>query len=592
MTRPSTWPLLGFALTVAGGLAACGDDFQPVCGDLLISPAGDEQCDDGNTVGGDGCSAMCRLELPSACGNGAIDDGEVCDDGNLLSGDGCSGNCLSQEVCGNGFRDFGEACDDGDTDDGDGCSSTCALEAICGNGVIEPGEACDDGNASDLDGCLTSCVPASCGDGFVQAGVEACDDGNLDDDDACGSTCEPCLAGNGQRQSVQARGRCYLEFDTPAAWLDAEAACTALGGHLASVASLDENARLRGLSTELPYWLGANDRDLEGALAWSDGSSAFFRRWAVGAPDDDDVTDPAGEDCVRLEPDGTWDDRSCLAEEAYVCEVVLAPFAPLSGATGAGWTAATTPAAAPASLVSYHDGVGAVYNLDGSSSTTGERYDLVADAWTALSQPLVDDASAGLQAAPWAGGLYLVRHGAVRRFDLATETWSTVATYGERADDGSMTEADGQGRVYAVEDGWLITYDAVTGALDEWDLGLGATPDVRLAYDPAAHALFVGLAAAPAFARLDLGTRALVPTAPSPEGALGAAVCADRSGHGYATGGVAGVTAWQYDVATDAWTALPDLPFDHGAAGACTVSAAGVLLLSDGVDDLARLDLE
>ena len=34
----------------------------PVCGDGIIQPGGGETCDDGNTTGGDGCSAICETE--------------------------------------------------------------------------------------------------------------------------------------------------------------------------------------------------------------------------------------------------------------------------------------------------------------------------------------------------------------------------------------------------------------------------------------------------------------------------------------------------------------------------------------------------
>lgn len=49
------------------------------------------------------------------CGNNVADPGEACDDGNAVGGDGCSANCLSDESCGNGILDaaVGEACDDG-----------------------------------------------------------------------------------------------------------------------------------------------------------------------------------------------------------------------------------------------------------------------------------------------------------------------------------------------------------------------------------------------------------------------------------------------------------------------------------------------
>ena len=67
--------------------------------------AGDEACDDGNNLDGDGCSADCKTVEPGyrcsavsgkceklPCGNGVHDPGEQCDDGNFSDGDGCY-NC-------------------------------------------------------------------------------------------------------------------------------------------------------------------------------------------------------------------------------------------------------------------------------------------------------------------------------------------------------------------------------------------------------------------------------------------------------------------------------------------------------------------
>ncbi len=41
--------------------------------------------------------ASCRLDFPepTICGDGIVDENEVCDDGNSLGGDGCSSDCLS-----------------------------------------------------------------------------------------------------------------------------------------------------------------------------------------------------------------------------------------------------------------------------------------------------------------------------------------------------------------------------------------------------------------------------------------------------------------------------------------------------------------
>jgi len=69
----------------------------PVCGNSVIESG--EQCDDGNTNNGDGCSSTCQNEV-AECGNGIVELGEECDDGNLVDGDGCDQNCVSENVPG------------------------------------------------------------------------------------------------------------------------------------------------------------------------------------------------------------------------------------------------------------------------------------------------------------------------------------------------------------------------------------------------------------------------------------------------------------------------------------------------------------
>jgi len=213
-----------------------------VCGNGIKDDT--EQCDDGNTASGDGCSASCQTETPptSVCGNGEVETGEACDNG-ATNGDHvlCSAQCqlnsacnngldddddslsdqadpgchsdnnptnsesydkndnneTDQPVCGNNLVESGEQCDDGNTTAEDGCSATCQTEGgggpVCGDGVKEGSEQCDDGNTANGDGCSASCVveqPASvCGNNKIETG-EACDDGNTADGDGCSASCQ------------------------------------------------------------------------------------------------------------------------------------------------------------------------------------------------------------------------------------------------------------------------------------------------------------------------------------------------------------------------------------------------------------------
>ena len=244
-----------------------------VCGDGRVQ--GREACDDGNNRNRDGCSSGCEIEsargstpgttpafqpIPvgrnTTCGNGLVEGGEECDDGNTRNGDGCSDRCAQEPrllvpadaVCGNGITEDREACDLGsgnsdvnpDTcrtncqyprcgdfvfDDGEecdngpansdskanACRNSCTLPS-CGDSVIDTDETCDDGNTESGDGCSAICqeeeetlfaAATVCGDGILAASEE-CDDGNRRDVDGCSSTCllEVGLCGDGIVQSL------------------------------------------------------------------------------------------------------------------------------------------------------------------------------------------------------------------------------------------------------------------------------------------------------------------------------------------------------------------------------------------------------
>jgi cysteine-rich repeat protein len=204
-----------------------------------------EQCDDGNKNGMDGCSKTCQIEdgyecpewgkaciLTAKCGDGKLTSTEICDDGNQDSNDGCSSDCQKVEEgyecrvpgkkctpkCGDSKKFGTEACDDGNDKSGDGCSSTCQIEpgadcpevgkpcnkAVCGNGKVETNELCDCGTDSkslpsgcaavnglfygDGKGCSKTCTKEpTCQDssGKTQACTSACGDGNMDPNEKC-----------------------------------------------------------------------------------------------------------------------------------------------------------------------------------------------------------------------------------------------------------------------------------------------------------------------------------------------------------------------------------------------------------------------
>jgi len=92
----------GWSWSSTDAVELCGDSTTAaICGNGILE--GSEQCDDGNTISGDGCSSTCQLES-AVCGNGIVEGSEQCDDGNLVNGDGCSSQCLVEvsfdiEIC-------------------------------------------------------------------------------------------------------------------------------------------------------------------------------------------------------------------------------------------------------------------------------------------------------------------------------------------------------------------------------------------------------------------------------------------------------------------------------------------------------------
>lgn len=142
----------------------------PVCGDRITQSP--EQCDDGNTISGDGCSSTCRIE--PICGNQIAEPSEECDKGLPINGTRCwSCRFIIASTCGNGVVDPMENCDP--VLSPNTCNGDCTFSS-CGDGKIGPREECDGGGMSKT--CNSNCRLSACGDGLLntQSGEE-CDPG-------------------------------------------------------------------------------------------------------------------------------------------------------------------------------------------------------------------------------------------------------------------------------------------------------------------------------------------------------------------------------------------------------------------------------
>lgn len=192
---------------------------------------GNEQCDDGNMVNGDGCDNDCNW----TCTQGTVNGDEVCDDLDPCNGvetctedhtcmtgtpaaDGtecgtdkiCKSSVCGDDVCGDMFVSTGEDCDDGNVDEGDGCDNDCTFSCestdpnACtpadpcqGQGTCddtthtcEPGTPLGDNTSCGNDSYCQSgvCTPAVCPNGITEPG-EDCDDNNTTEGDGCDNDC-------------------------------------------------------------------------------------------------------------------------------------------------------------------------------------------------------------------------------------------------------------------------------------------------------------------------------------------------------------------------------------------------------------------
>jgi hypothetical protein len=257
-------------------------------------------------------------------------------------------------------------------------------------------------------------------------------------------------------------------------------------------------------------------------------------------------------------------------------EVLTSPAGPLYG----GYTDHT-----PAGASSF-------YSLAGASIPPFARYDVSARTWTALPGPALADMRMFFSSPAWVGNaLYTLAMTNVYRYDIAAGTWTTLASV------ASMNQAqsthDDAGHVFAVtSDDRIATYDIASNMVSYQPFGRSAPVTVpRIAWDAPSARLYV----MPSIVTPDLysfvpATGAITTLAPMPGTTSAPELCGDRTGSLYGTTNTPGDThMWRYDIPTNTWLSMPDLPFPHGQNGSCTVSDDGYLYLGADPPALARI---
>ncbi len=310
-----------------------------VCGNKKVETG--EQCDDGNTSDADGCLSTCQR---AACGDGILRvQVEECDDGNDREGDGCSKTCMR---CAEGdfstyWHDLGH-CYWRDTDRRENWTDANLACRVNGGSLVtynRPAEnrAVRDGLSLKPDADFWIGLSRNPGGAFLSvttgitptealpwaAGEPRADGGACVYDDVAGAglrtaNCDERLPFVCERPGWVIRpedNHAYRFFPISVDWDTANAACTRLGAHLATIQDPGEQFFVFRYVYS-GAWLGGNDRAREGRFQWTTGErfeiiAVRHRGW-----NDRDGT----EDCVLFGSDNFWDDRPCSESHTYVCE--------------------------------------------------------------------------------------------------------------------------------------------------------------------------------------------------------------------------------------------------------------------------------
>ena len=109
----------------------------------------------------------------------------------------------------------------------------------------------------------------------------------------------------------------YKMYTGGYSWTAAEEMCQLVGGHLASIASLEENEVILNITGGWSAWIGGSDTVRESFFVWSDGAPWNFHNFR----DSRIITQTSpSENCVYIFSTGRWNDLSCSSTMSAVCK--------------------------------------------------------------------------------------------------------------------------------------------------------------------------------------------------------------------------------------------------------------------------------
>jgi cysteine-rich repeat protein len=301
----------------------------PVCGDN--TKEGTEECDDGNTAPGDGCSPTCTNENPDECPGTAISlpPTALVINGTLVG----MTDDITPACGGPGFEDTIYAVTPTTsgtltaTAKGD-FNKSVSIRSSCPGGPTA-GLRCDvgsgdetvalwvyanvtyyvvvDGDPSDF---TLELVLTPCGN-MLKQGLEECDDPN----DATCIGCFHCLPQNGEHFDPISK-HCY-RIGSNKNWAAARADCITWGGDLVGISSAAEYTFVTQLGFGSDVWSGGNDHGAECSFNWINGE-----RWRPAFNSGEPNNSGGNEHCVELDPQSNpmMNDENCGDSQDYICE--------------------------------------------------------------------------------------------------------------------------------------------------------------------------------------------------------------------------------------------------------------------------------